>query len=473
MRRLILLLGMTLPLMAADQDHQPPTVVSKVEPSWVDLNSGYLVEETGIQLSILPSGEPDAVRGASDSLPDPVVHALAHWRFSPYKQDKHAPELLVSLRVPIRRKLNPDLERALRPRWLAPPDLRPALARANQLDSTKAANLFANLPQGEIPEHNRASLLLYYSQKATAAETATAIQVRRDLLLWLIHTFPQDPILTSSYAIINAQGEPLADAPGAFLVKEAWRSALKDYPKDILVAAGAANFLRTADSSAALRIISEKSEWENQSSFLGELYASAGLGVNVVAPGTGEALATAPNQLIDTGLAASFRKALLESADLELVLSAVGTIAVTARELKANNALPAGYDGFCDALMRHTRSLYPQTSLDCAINAASKNKQRTYHVAMAVAKSNLLKSVTPLLPRDMKKHPPTGSVRLLVYIDTQGHVQNIELLSGPLSLYDATCYAVRQWQYKPFLVGGNAVNVSTDVVVNFGITNSQ
>ena len=132
------------------------------------------------------------------------------------------------------------------------------------------------------------------------------------------------------------------------------------------MAEGTVNFLRVADPTAALRIVAEKIDPSVRSNWLGSLYAFAGLGVNAVAPDSGEPIATKSPKLSSDGLAASFRSAMLESADLKLILSGVATTAALAHDLVVRNALPEGYAEYCCALMRHARELYPQTSLDCS-----------------------------------------------------------------------------------------------------------
>jgi TonB family protein len=341
------------------------------------------------------------------------------------------------------------------------------MSRATTLDAAKAAALLANLPRGELPDHFRTELLVYYVSREDTTDVETARKARRDLLLWLVRTFPQDEILSGPFAIVNASGEKWADPDAIPQLKDAWLSALKDYPKDLLVTEAAVNFFRTVEPTEALQLISEKNNWDIRSNLLGELYAMAGLGVNTAAPLSGVALATSSPSLEPTGLAASFRQALLESTDLKLVLSAVDTTTATARQLATSHNLPAGYDDFCQALMRHTRSLYSQTTLDCSLTATANDVSLTRTVPGAEAKALLLKSVKPVYPREAKKKHIVGEVRLLAYIDTQGRVLNLELISGPIELYQPTCDAVRQWQFQPFLLNRKPFNIATEIAVDF------
>jgi protein TonB len=60
-----------------------------------------------------------------------------------------------------------------------------------------------------------------------------------------------------------------------------------------------------------------------------------------------------------------------------------------------------------------------------------------------------------------------GQVRFTVLIGKDGHVQNVDLVSGEPVLADAAKEAVAQWFYKPTLLNGQPVEVITQVDVNF------
>lgn len=462
---LFLLSGYAVFASAFSDPADEPSILSKVEPNWGNLTDHYLLENVDVEVTLKPTGELDSLRALVSSLPDPVVQALAQWRFTAFRKSALEPNKKVFLRVPVRRKIDADLERAQRPRWFPSEPYQQAMSRANSLDDDKAAELAASLPRGEEPDHYRTTLLVYYARKG-AVNVSQARKVRRELLLWLIQTFPQDEILSSAYAVMNANGEPLADAEGVELLKAAWLTALKEYPKDLLVAESAAHFLLTIDPAAALRIIAEKNGWDMQSNVLGDLYARAGLGIAVTKPGSGAALATEAATLSDKGLAYAFRKALLESQDLKLVLSGVDSTTLVAHQLETIHALPAGYVDYCRELMSHLRVLNPETTLNCALGA-HPDVPLTHAIARETSDKDLTKSVQPSYPRSAKKNHVFGRVRLLAVIDKDGHVQRLELLSAPAPLYQPTRDAVLQWEFKPTLVNAKPVAVSRVVVVDF------
>jgi protein TonB len=60
---------------------------------------------------------------------------------------------------------------------------------------------------------------------------------------------------------------------------------------------------------------------------------------------------------------------------------------------------------------------------------------------------------------------------LAAVIARDGSIQNLQLISGPPLLVKAAWDAVKQWRYKPTLLGGEPVEVITEISVNFTLSN--
>jgi hypothetical protein len=446
---------------------ESPVLLTKVEPDWGDLPAGYLSERASVELTVLPSGIPFAMDAAPGSLPDRVVRALAQWRFSETSDTTGHTVFLVLVTVPVRRKLEPDLEQSQRPVWTPAPDLYEAIKLGDSLEAPKAAEMLAVLPNGEALGNFRTSMLVYYVKKGVSDDAVR--KNRREIITWLIRTYPQDNILASPHAVINAAGEPLADSDGSAQLKKEWLEAVKQYPKDDAVTAAAASFLRLADPVAALRLVSERQDWNSRSNWLGNIYAHAGLNVTAIAPGSGQAIATGSPKLSNQGLAASFREALLASSDLKLVLSGVATSGVLARELTAHHALPEGYNAYCQTLMTHLRALYPQTSLSCDPQKPEPDEipSRTLRIGGNASRQNARK-------KDPKKRaagePISDALEFLALIDASGNVDRLELIKGPFALYAAASNALRDWQFSPFVLNNTLVATHTHLLVDVNIT---
>jgi outer membrane biosynthesis protein TonB len=61
----------------------------------------------------------------------------------------------------------------------------------------------------------------------------------------------------------------------------------------------------------------------------------------------------------------------------------------------------------------------------------------------------------------------TGKVFLRALIGADGNVKAVDVLSGDRPLADAAAVAVRQWRYRPYEMNGRAVEVQTNVAINF------
>lgn len=55
-------------------------------------------------------------------------------------------------------------------------------------------------------------------------------------------------------------------------------------------------------------------------------------------------------------------------------------------------------------------------------------------------------------------------------IDKDGEIKNLRVVSGPKQLVGAALDAVKKWRYRPFELKGEAVEVETDIRVNFKLS---
>ena len=79
----------------------------------------------------------------------------------------------------------------------------------------------------------------------------------------------------------------------------------------------------------------------------------------------------------------------------------------------------------------------------------------------------LLKKAAPVYPISAKEQGIQGTVVINVTIETNGHVGEMKVVSGPVELRDAALDAVRQWIYRPFSVLGVPYAVETEIRVIF------
>lgn len=81
----------------------------------------------------------------------------------------------------------------------------------------------------------------------------------------------------------------------------------------------------------------------------------------------------------------------------------------------------------------------------------------------------LTHKVDPVYPPQAEAAHIHGSVLLDVLIAPDGSVAEVHPEQGDPALLEAAVNAVKQWTYKPTTVGGNPVEVVTQVRVSFGM----
>jgi len=88
-------------------------------------------------------------------------------------------------------------------------------------------------------------------------------------------------------------------------------------------------------------------------------------------------------------------------------------------------------------------------------------------VSQGVSQGLLVKSVQPVYPQTARQMRVQGSVELLANIGKDGSITAVKVLSGPQVLSRAAIDAVKQWQYKPYYLDDQPVEIQTRSPVNF------
>ena len=97
----------------------------------------------------------------------------------------------------------------------------------------------------------------------------------------------------------------------------------------------------------------------------------------------------------------------------------------------------------------------------------SQNPPGKVRVSQGVMEQNLIHKVEPQYPEEAKARNIQGDVVLQVEVGRDGHVAFVTPISGNTVLADAAVEAVKQWEYRPFLLNGEPVEVETVVTVKF------
>jgi TonB family protein len=102
-------------------------------------------------------------------------------------------------------------------------------------------------------------------------------------------------------------------------------------------------------------------------------------------------------------------------------------------------------------------------------DTATQTDKGTTAVKPEQAEQNLIGKVAPVYPPLAKQVRIQGKVKLQVVTSKTGRVDSVNVVSGHPLLVQAAINAVKQWQYKPFLVDGQPVAASTEVEVPFSL----
>jgi TonB family protein len=91
-------------------------------------------------------------------------------------------------------------------------------------------------------------------------------------------------------------------------------------------------------------------------------------------------------------------------------------------------------------------------------------------ISQGVAQGLLVTRIAPEYPPLARSSKIQGTVVLRAVISKTGDVESLSLVSGHPMLAPAAVEAVKQWKYRPYLLNGNAVEVETNITVNFTLS---
>jgi len=89
----------------------------------------------------------------------------------------------------------------------------------------------------------------------------------------------------------------------------------------------------------------------------------------------------------------------------------------------------------------------------------------------SMLEGSLIRRVQPVYPPLARSARIQGSVILAAVIGKDGTMENLKLISGHPMLVPAALQAVRQWRYRPYVLNGEAIEVETQITVNFILGN--
>ena len=85
----------------------------------------------------------------------------------------------------------------------------------------------------------------------------------------------------------------------------------------------------------------------------------------------------------------------------------------------------------------------------------------------AMMQGNLIRRVEPLYPSVAKIAGVQGTVLIKALISADGRIEQARIISGSPLLSPAALEAIKQWRYRPYILNGGAIEVETEITVNF------
>ncbi|MFY9853911.1 MAG: energy transducer TonB [Terracidiphilus sp.] len=111
-------------------------------------------------------------------------------------------------------------------------------------------------------------------------------------------------------------------------------------------------------------------------------------------------------------------------------------------------------------------------ALTPSADAMEVKVDKAQQISALVMSSMLLKQQAPVYPQDAKNARASGTVVLRAIIGMDGSVHDLRVVSAPHpSLAASALWAVSHWEYKPYLLDGEPVDVETTVNVIYSLGN--
>jgi TonB family protein len=90
-------------------------------------------------------------------------------------------------------------------------------------------------------------------------------------------------------------------------------------------------------------------------------------------------------------------------------------------------------------------------------------------ISSGIAAGLVMQKTTPVYPAMARTARVQGTVVVQATISKSGSIENPHVVSGPVMLRQSALDAVKTWRFRPYMLGGEPVDVETTVNVNFAL----
>ena len=110
-----------------------------------------------------------------------------------------------------------------------------------------------------------------------------------------------------------------------------------------------------------------------------------------------------------------------------------------------------------------------------AVNAQNVTAERPMKVRVSYQALDTfaVKKVLPSTPCSNEANHEEGTVRIAVLVDSDGTIKTARRDSGDPVLADCAIAAIRQWQFRPYILNNTPVQIESSIVVKFSKGRSE
>ena len=117
--------------------------------------------------------------------------------------------------------------------------------------------------------------------------------------------------------------------------------------------------------------------------------------------------------------------------------------------------------------MRAAKAIIAGLLLFAVVICPSLQAEDTRRVPEDEAKRSVTSKVNPEYPPMARQMKLGGRVQLDAFIDADGNVEKVQILTGNPLLTTAAASAVKRWKFSPFLSDGKATKAVAQFTFNF------
>jgi beta-lactamase regulating signal transducer with metallopeptidase domain len=317
----------------------------------------------------------------------------------------------------------------------------------------------------------RGALMIFYSNTGQRADFTRHLR-------WMVDHHPEAPIAALRFYGKPDQGDTHSSPGDAAALQTSWEHALSIHPDSAAVLLNAGTYFELADPQSGLnmfadakRMAPDDPDVQRRSLHSTAVVLAAAVMADIK---QGDPHFRLNNISITPSLAIAWRADVESSRDADL-LGAVGLVLTKLGDaqvaqvglsyIRKANDLDRDNPKWKDEL--ESAQAEPQRRANLQALHQNQTSGQAVRIGPDVAKLNLSTKVDPPCPAVALQAHIRGSVEFTVDIAPDGHIQSVQLVRGHPVLVNAAKDAVLQYVYRPTLLNGVPVLVTTSVIVPF------